>query len=247
MNINYEYYCDFSTDCRLKKSLGESSLMTVFSQIEPRGSCEFYTTLLNTSYIDWYVKNKQNINRHIIFFQVLDPEGSDETRLEPFMDKIFYKCVLEKDPFAAYGDFAIVECEGFQWFPAGRLAEEAAKYYEPSLTWSFEDGTQVFSSDPVVFDERIVITITWPTENGPESFHGAWYVTSPSFLKERLKTIDPYYRRHMLIMEQFDKDHLVNQLQERLFNKLYWMPSHVRNLFLKRNMEYVGQLMFYER
>ncbi len=247
MNINYEYYCDFSTDCRLKKSVGESSLMTVFSQIEPRGSCEFYTTLLNTSYIDWYVKNKHNINSHIILFQELDPEGSDETRLEPFMDKIFYKCVVEKDPFAAYGDFAVIECEGFDWGPAGILMGDAVSYYEPSITWSFEDGSQNFSSDAVVFDERIIITIAWPTENGTESFHGSWYVTSSSFLKERLKIIDPYYRRHILIMEQFDKEHLVNQLHERLFLELRRIPIHVRTLFLKKNIEYVGQLMFYER
>ncbi len=247
MNINYEYYCRFSTKTRLTISVGESNLLTVFSQIEPPGSCDFYTTLLNMYYLDRYVKSENNIYKHIIFFQELDPEGSDETRLEPFMDKFFYKCVLEKDPFEAYEDFSVIEGDGYQWLPAGKLTEEAAKHCWPSVAWSFEDGTQNFSSDTVVFDERIVITITWPTENGTESFHGSWYVTSPSFLKERLKSIDPYYRRHILIMEQFDKDHLVNQLHERLFLELRKIPIHVRTLFLKKNMEYVGQLMFYER
>ncbi len=223
-------------------------MTTGICENEPYRDGEFDTMIFNINYIEEYLKKEDffyDVSRHVIILN--EPDTPDKLSLHKFIEPIIDQCILTGDVFVAYEDFAKIHFEESYWGSFQPLAEEASQKHLSSLTWSFEDGTQSFSSDPLAFDERIIITISWPTDNGTESFQGSWYVTSPSFLKKRLKTIDPYYRRHMLIMEKFDKDLLEVKLQERLLNKLYWIQLHVRTLFLKKNMEYPGQLMCYQR
>ena len=248
MHCNYDFVVNAFFNRGQNLQFDVATLATGICKNEPYSDGDYSSIILNINYIDEYLKKEDffyKISQHVIIVQGSDVP--DEQRLHKFIEPIIDQCILSGDVFVAYEDFATVDFEPNYWGKFQRLAEEASQKRLSSLTWSFEDGTQNFSSDSVVFDERIIITISWPTDNGTESFQGSWYVTSPSFLKERLKTVDPYYRRHMLIMDKFDKELLELKLQERLLSQLYWIQLHVRTLFLKKNMEYPGQLMCYER
>ena len=248
MNSNYDFALMLSFMRASSSQIDVAIMRTGICKNEPYSDGDYSTIIFNINYIDEYLKIEHSfydLSRHVIILN--EPDTPDMLNLHKFVEPIIDQCILTGDVFVAYEDFAIVDFEPNYWGKFQSLAEEASQKHLSSLTWSFEDGTQNFSSDSVVFDERIIITISWPTDNGTESFQGSWYVTSPSFLKERLKTVDPYYRRHMLIMEKFDKELLELKLQERLLSQLYWIQLHVRTLFLKKNMEYPGQLMCYER
>lgn len=110
-----------------------------------------------------------------------------------------------------------------------------------SYTWCFAKVTDI-STTEALFDERIALTISWLENCATRTFHGSLFVVSTAQIEKYLTKRNPYYRRHILIMKNFDRNVLQRCLQN-MIDYLDLLHPSKRLDYLQNHLEYIGKIM----
>ena len=175
---------------------------------------------------------------------LLAVDGSDTGRINAFLSLLMSKCASTRNIWRTFMQYAASEDEGYTIWPV-LYDKKKIVGIEPSFTWRFEEGRSI---EPLqeMYDERIVIELSWMFEGIQYRFKGYWYVTSIAFIEEQMKTHDPYYRRFILLMKTFNADEVTRLIQKEV-DYLALLDHDERESYIFYHFEHEGQTMFYER
>ena len=205
----------------------------------PHAMTDFKIALFHEIFITHTDPNKSDFWPYAVFIK-----NKDGQRVRDYIANLISQCAERGDIWEAFHECASFPLDEAMWeWPEIEPGKIAA--YKPKMTWRF-DNNQVLAEGATMYDARIIVTVTWDYEGKEYSFIGYWYATSVAFICQRLDTIDPYYRRFVLLSHAFSIEHLRKQLQEELAYLITIHPTK-REFCLKHHFEYEGLPNFYER
>ena len=212
--------------------------IVIFESDPPQAQTAFEIDILRDSFISCQKSLGSEFWRYAFFIKNCAAKDMRDS-----VKTLIFKCAEQGDVFEEFHEYVSFPFDQGDW-ESPELATELIPTCMPTMTWSFEH-TPV-EEGATMYDERIVVIISWHWEDKEYSFKCYWYVTSVAFIIQRLETIDPYYRRFVLLSHAFEVEHLKKQLAEELDYVSTIHPT-MRELCLKHHFEYDGQSMFYER
>lgn len=176
------------------------------------------------------------------FFIVYRQVGQEP--LVRFLRWILAKCDQAGNVYDEFEKYAQMSLEDLYWCPS-QTYDEVFPENTPTLSWRFERGYPPTSED-AVFDERIIIDLSWNFEDKIITFRGYWYVISTGFLEQRVEEIDPYYRRFAFICHLYDKARLQECIDE-FYQKFSRVIPKNRGIFLRYYFEIDPEQNIYKR
>lgn len=244
MKKNFDLYLETTGNPNLEKPLTEllKSLYILItdSQSLQRAGMNYDLVIYHRELITHYIDQQQStFHTYALFIK-----NNDGQRIRDYIETLAAKCDDQGYIWTTFHEYASYPQDESEWGNPD-IEEKDIPVFTPKMEWRF-DSVQSIEDGATMYDERIAVSFSWFFEGKNYLFKGYWYVTSVQFICKRLETIDPYYRRYMLLSHNFNLRHLQKQLAEEL-EYLSTVHPTMRELCLKHHFEYDGQSMFYER
>ncbi len=212
-------------------------------EAEPPRAGEYYTmstfNVKNLPTNGDYTLDEGVYYRNLLVFDILDYD-----RVSNYLSVLMNRCAEVGNVWKVFEQYAESEDEADTTSAVLRQRKKDLNCAF-TVTWGFEEGRTIQPLQEM-YDERIIVEISWIFEGQSYLFRGYWYVTSISFIAERMKQHDPYYRRYMLLMEKFNAHEIEKYLLKEV-DYLRLLEHEERGEYLYTHFEYDGQEMFYER